>query len=172
MAGRLDFGFVDATFLSDLDEDIRIETTTSISTVDTQCFTDNHLKIIHINIRSIERNFNEFLTFLSGLQVAFDVVVLTETWHLERSGSNYSIPGYRSHYNHGFVNRCDGVAIFSKTHLDARFDKLDLPGCNASCISFKFQSTQHEILAVYRSPSLNPSDFISSLSNYLYTTTK
>ena len=45
----------------------------------------NSLGIIHINIRSINKNLDEFLAFLSQLSFCFSVVILTETWLMSRS---------------------------------------------------------------------------------------
>ena len=41
------------------------------------------LKLIHVNIRSIQKNGDKLLTHLETLNVNFDVVCLTETWLLK-----------------------------------------------------------------------------------------
>ena len=44
-------------------------------------FPSNHsLNVIHLNIRSFNRNIDEFKLFLSRVNVNFSVIILTETW--------------------------------------------------------------------------------------------
>ena len=47
--------------------------------------TNNALKILHINIRSINQNGDSFLVFLSNLNVTFDVICISETWLVEEA---------------------------------------------------------------------------------------
>jgi len=41
---------------------------------------NNSLMILHHNIRSFSRNFDELAVFLDGLNRRFHIIVLTETW--------------------------------------------------------------------------------------------
>ena len=48
----------------------------------------NDLSLIHLNIRSLQRNGDVFLTFLSTLDLKFDIITLAETWDTNSALSN------------------------------------------------------------------------------------
>lgn len=101
------------------------------------------------------------------LRFFFDVIVLSETWHSENDGSTYSIPKYDSFFNYRKINQNDGVAIFTRSGLEARVTPISIPGGNASSISFTFARELHNVIAVYRPPSQQISTFIAGLETYL-----
>ena len=66
------------------------------------------INIFHMNIRSIQKNFEELLMSLETTQNHFDFIVLTETWQLEAI-NNFHIPNYTFYYNEANFNQNDGV---------------------------------------------------------------
>ena len=48
----------------------------------------NDLSLIHLNIRSFHRNSDLFLTFLSTLDLKFDIICLSETWATDSALNN------------------------------------------------------------------------------------
>ena len=55
------------------------------------------LSFLHINIRQMNKNFENFKLFLSSLGFTFSVIRFSETWLDERSISNkslYELPNY------------------------------------------------------------------------------
>ena len=56
------------------------------------------LSILHLNIRSIKKNFETFKNFLSTLNYNFSIICFSETWLDETNteNSNYELPGYCS----------------------------------------------------------------------------
>lgn len=66
------------------------------------------LKLFHMNVRSIAKNFDELLTFQDYLSVNFDIIVLSETFQINNT-EFYHMNGYRSIYSHGTLNKNDGV---------------------------------------------------------------
>lgn len=72
--------------------------------------------IISQNIRSIYRNFDDFLITLSGLSIEPDIVVLTEC----RLNPNKAIPqinNYKSYQTTNQFNQNDGVVVYIKDVL-------------------------------------------------------
>ena len=74
-------------------------------TVDTfqQSLSDNikqTLSILSFNIRSFNKNSDEFLGFLDGINHDFDILILTETWGKDETLSLCNIPGYIATHNH------------------------------------------------------------------------
>ena len=84
---------------------------------------ENSFSIIHINIRSINKNFEHFKSFYSKLGYMFDVICFTETWDDANvnlaSNSNFQLPGYSivsQARNNGLKG--GGVALYVlKTHI-------------------------------------------------------
>lgn len=125
------------------------------------------LSILNANIRSANKNFDEFLLLFQNLGVRFDVVILTEAWLREDDGSAYHIPGYNTYYGYGDRNRSDGILIFSRETLNVKIDNTNIADCKSYHVTIKKHSSKHNILAIYRSPSiLNPTNFIESLTSY------
>lgn len=131
---------------------------------------NDDFKIIHCNIRSINKNFNEFVVFLQNININFHMIVLTETWMTDSDGQQYNMTGYDTYYSNAVNNKCDGVIIFLKNCLNATHVKEDLRGANASTISFHFKNQPFKVLTVYRSPSDNAQDFLTSLRHHYDTT--
>ena len=49
------------------------------------CYVDkNKLRIIHQNIRSFNKNYDEFSVFLKQFSLGWDVLIFSETWFSEK----------------------------------------------------------------------------------------
>ena len=80
-----------------------------ISPLDTKCFNPNEIRegfeclckngfsVLHVNIRSINKNFETFKNFYSKLNCTFSVICFSETWATDNSicnDSNFQIENY------------------------------------------------------------------------------
>lgn len=80
---------------------------------------DNYISIIHVNIRSLHKNFDSLKSFLCALPNLPDVIALTETWLQEHTKHIYSIEGYtpfhlvRTDREHG------GITVYTKNVINA-----------------------------------------------------
>lgn len=121
------------------------------------------LKIFHVNIRSINKNFNDLLVLLHRIKLSLDVIVLTECW-LSKSPYTPSLPGFEN-FRTDYKNQNDGVVVYIKSGIQY---KIEVPTfVDASCIIIKI-APNIAILALYRSPShenINP--FLNCLDNTL-----
>ena len=56
------------------------------------------VSILHLNIRSISKNFDNFKLFLSSLNCKFSIICFSETWLNDQNvdNSNYELPNYSS----------------------------------------------------------------------------
>ena len=77
------------------------------------------LSILHLNIRSIKKNFGTFKNFLFILNYNFSIKFFSETWldETNNENSNYELPGYSG--IHQIRNNCRGgrVSIYIKKVL-------------------------------------------------------
>ena len=73
------------------------------------------LDVIHINARSLKKNFNELENLLARIPNKLTAIAITETWLNESNQTVFSLPGYN------FVSKCrtnkigEGVGIFIST---------------------------------------------------------
>ena len=73
---------------------------------------DENVSVLHLNIRSINKNFENFKMFLSNLNFSFSVICFSETWLNDSNvdNSNYELLNYvslhqiRNHYKGGRVS--------------------------------------------------------------------
>ena len=57
------------------------------------------LKILHLNIRSVNTSIDEFSAFLGDLHCKFDVMCLTESWLTKSTAQLYHFDGYKSFHS-------------------------------------------------------------------------
>lgn len=60
----------------------------------TKSLSTNYLNILHINIRSLHKNFDVLKSFLKCLPKPPDVIAITETWLQEHTKHLDSLEGY------------------------------------------------------------------------------
>lgn len=124
---------------------------------------NDSVTVIHLNIRSIGCNFDEFQVLLKRINLIFDVIILSECW-LSKCRYFPLLPGYIS-FKSNFSNQNDGVVVFVRAGLSCTVTKLTLH--NANCLLLKF-SNELAIVAVYRSPSVRDmSNFLTALDSTL-----
>ena len=80
---------------------------------------NNCLKIIHFNIRGLNKNFDNLVTFLSSLEHSFDVITLSEC-HISNTNcdNRFKIDGYDNFFAYSNI-KFGGCAIYCKTTLGA-----------------------------------------------------
>lgn len=124
--------------------------------------------IYSMNIRSLSKNFDEFIYILENYRTKYDILILTETWCNVNIPFMYSIPGYRVVDKNAYMNKCDGLCMYIKDSLS--FDVVDcnLRGCNSICIDVVTPSGKSlKIIGVYRSPNGDVSNFLESVDEYI-----
>ena len=80
-----------------------------------------NLSLLHLNIRSLRSNLDDFHTLLKETKHSFDVICLTETWlnDLEfKINLNYHLPNYEGiHYERKAGKRGNGVLMYIRNDL-------------------------------------------------------
>ena len=72
---------------------------------------EKSLSLIHLNIRSLSRNFDCFVAELETLKIKFDIICISETWMHKNSPDLY-FHDYVAHHNMRSFGRGGGVAIY------------------------------------------------------------
>ena len=68
--------------------------------------------ILHLNIRSIKKNFENFKLFFSFLGFSFSMICFSETWLVEVGNSLYELPNYISKPQVRDDRKGGGVSIY------------------------------------------------------------
>lgn len=100
--------------ISELEEQGEIKTLVyeSVENCTQHIIGNNKLNIIHLNIRSLNKNFNELLIYLEQFNVEnIDIIVLSETWRVD-SVSNFNISNFNLCYNESQNNQNDGLMVY------------------------------------------------------------
>ncbi|KAL0809160.1 hypothetical protein ABMA28_011393 [Loxostege sticticalis] len=119
----------------------------------------NTLKILHVNIRSLNCNFSALETILHRLSAPADIIILSECW-LSKCPTLPGITGFTS-CNSDYNNQNAGVAAYVRENLIYSYDLVDFN--DADCLLLKFSNSM-AILGMYRSPSYKDIDrFLGSL---------
>merc|ERR1712074_239642 len=118
---------------------------------------NSKLNILHLNIRSCNSNFDNFIAFLETVKMKFSVIVLSETWIKDIAMANQlNIPGYISYHSiRKGERRGGGVSIF----IDRQIESTEIPNFfinNNVYLSAGFRATIGKeifnFVGVYRPP--------------------
>lgn len=127
------------------------------------------LTILHQNIRSARKNFDQLLVFLQYCNIRYDVIVLSEAWLAEKDSFQFQIPGYSVFYGFNKYNKCDGLVLFTKVELSADVSVVsEVVGANVLKLHFSYRNVfNYYISCCYRPPSCSADDYVESLALYL-----
>lgn len=114
------------------------------------------LNIIHVNIRGVKTNFDDFLLLLSSLDVVFDVIIMSET-HIVENPLDFNINTYSVFYNDSSINWCDGTIVYVKSNLVLQNQVICINNYKFLRLEIMKNLTKIGIVAHYRLPSLNES---------------
>ena len=90
-------------------------------------FDPSAFSVLHLNIRSMKKNFENFKEFLKNLSVSFSDICLSETrgnHKRESQSSNYILSGCNFFSQHRQYHRGGGVCLFVKNRFIAKLDKI------------------------------------------------
>ncbi len=126
------------------------------------------MKIFHLNISSLNRNFDKLCLFLSSIDVEFEIIILTETFkHDNFEKSPFAIKNYSMLYNHGDYNKNDGVVVYIRSDLQFNYNVVLLGSIKVLEILVSYKSKQVLITGLYKSPQIEKESFNDSLMTYL-----
>lgn len=122
--------------------------------------------IVHFNIRSLRKNFDELLLYIGSLQVSnIDIIVLSETWKLEEV-NNFCIPNYNIYYNDSQFNQNDGVVVYVKNNIDNLLNVIHFSETKLIRLLFTVNNISFALTASYRPPSTNLQLYMTELEDY------
>ena len=134
----------------------------------------NDLRILCLNIRSLDSNITDLLTFIAQFRNPFDIIALNETFLNSDLASLglFNIPTY-SHLTLNRANNCrrGGIRIYYKDHLTVtKVDELTGEFETHESIFATISHNKKSIVfgSIYRAPSKSIANFNNYLSNVLF----
>ena len=139
-----------------------------------------YMSLMHVNIRSVQKNFSNFENYLAILNYNFDVVGLSETWLNENTLVHFKPDGYRAESICRSQKSGGGVSILVKNNLQyKRRDDLTINSEHIECLFLELliyctksntaKPSSNRILVgtIYRPPNTSVERFMESLSPIL-----
>lgn len=128
-------------------------------------FDTNNINLLHINIRSINKNFDSLQVLLSQTGINHDIIILTESW-LSKTLNLPKLDGFQSYSTKTNSNQNDGVVFYIKESLKSTVWEPEFECGN--CLVCQLDN-KLAVVAVYRSPSYNSKEnydkFLASLNH-------
>ena len=133
--------------------------------------TSNKFFAIHINIRSLHKNFDDLHHFVSELKLQPTLICLSETRLKESSNMGIlKIEGYKLVHANSTTN-AGGVAVYVSDYLDmelANQYNIDCPGCEELWIKVRLKTNFIFLTCVvYKHPKTSKDIFIDYLNRSL-----
>ena len=131
----------------------------------------NLFSILHLNIRSIKKNFDNFKKILCSLDFTFSVICFSETWPDKLDSFTYNLLNYTSIHQKRSHRKGGGVSIYIHNSLnfisrpDLSINCDDIESLTLEIISDNTRNTLMNVL--YRPPKEKFETFESFLTNFL-----
>lgn len=127
----------------------------------------SHCTVLHMNIRSLRKHFEELEVFLAEFVEGPDVIILSETFEINNINL-YVINGYEVEYNGGKINRNDGVVAYVRS--DIRYNSETYIHNGLNILRIELLNSDGSVVgvnALYRPFDCETGDFNLALTSYL-----
>lgn len=118
------------------------------------------LKLLQVNIRSMDKNFDDFLLIFARLNISFDIIIFSECWINENSTIK-QIDGYISYNTKKYINKSGGVIVYVNNKWSPNVHEPDMADANCLVVDIPSVAT---VLGCYRSRHLRTLLISSCLS--------
>lgn len=120
------------------------------------------MNFIYLNIRSLRKNFNAFLTDINKILDKVKLIILVETNIMDEENCLYTI----QNFNGVFLNRKNkggGIAVYMRNDINFTVKLLNTKSFESLALEMCIEKIPIILMPIYRPPSLNVKDFINEL---------
>lgn len=133
---------------------------------------EKSFKLLHINMRSLKKNFLELTNFLNLLETDLDAIAITETWFDDHTEIDYfNILNYNFFHKARQKKRGGGVALYvnSKYQSDIIEEKTFTIEnvCEAITVEVIINNKKIVLTSIYRAPNTDVDTFSHKLKQLL-----
>lgn len=129
-----------------------------------------NLHIIHMNVNSLRKHYNELLVILHGSINVIDVICLTEINIKQSEANMYVIPGFTMYTKTRECRRGGGIAVYVRNEYIFQEISTKTSACELVHGFFSNGTYTAHLVVVYRPPHLNKYNFINELRDLLLQT--
>ena len=124
--------------------------------------------VLHLNIRSLQKHFDNFKSFVSELNFSFKIICLSETWLVDsKNAPNFNLTNYQMiHLNRNNGRIGGGVCIYIHESIAFKERKdLSISNNESEVLSIEIINTTKNVVlsSVYRPPDSSIKEFKTSL---------
>lgn len=124
---------------------------------------DTSLNIIHLNIRSLRRHFDELVVYLNIQTKRYSIIVLSEIWIKQDEEERYQLPGYDMLMQPRLDNQAGGVVVYLDSILRYQYNLILCPTAEIIHVTMNIPSPElsytFSLFAIYRSCKFSYSIF-------------
>lgn len=134
-----------------------------------ECFAGgpSRLGIIHFNIRSIRKHFDELLVYLDSINLEkIHIIVLSETFNISNV-EPFTINGFGIYYNESVFNKNDGTVVYIRDDLNPRVEYFQFSQTNPIRVEIRVNELSLGLTAIYRPPATSLTLFMEEMETYL-----
>lgn len=144
----------------------KCERTTIDQLASTFCIHD--FSIIHFNIRSLRKNYDQLLSFITIHSFTFNVICLSEIFIYQNEQTYFPIPGYIFLGNFRSTKQ-GGAGIYVRSDITIEEHPVHLEGAEAIAVRLEDADKRSVYLTtVYRTGASDLGMFLDSLNTYLH----
>ena len=112
--------------------------------------------IIHINIRSISKNFDNLIILLDSLNYEFDIIAISESWINDNNTFIYNIHNYNAYVSNRKHKHACGVLFYIRKQFSVKIIDIFTNNYFQSIIlEIDDEHNKMCICLIYRAPSLD-----------------
>ena len=174
------FQYSDADFKNNLNDNyinqviptnLEIRVYTDFLNFDSGVDVFHFLFMLHFNIRSLQKNFDNFYESLRLLPTLPQIIGIFETKINDTPLTNISISNY-TFLHANYTTRAGGVGLYILTSISYNLlgkNQLSSVGCEDLWVSLNFPGVQRKVViaVIYRHPRSDSNAFIETLNNKL-----
>lgn len=105
---------------------------------------------IYANIRSLRRNFNNFLVELNSIKSKIHCIVLSEIWIKDDEVNLYKIPGFNSFARCNDTYRAGGVICYVNEEANVSQINIEMITADVMVLKVKIKNTFFNVFSIYR----------------------
>ena len=138
-----------------------------------QSYLKDSFSVLHLNIRSMNKNFESFKEFYSKIKFKFSIVCFSETWVGDISfskNSNFELSGYKVLHQTRKSFKGGGVCVFVHENLSFKLREDLSINCDAmQSLSIEISSTKSKNIilnTIYRPPNSDMKQFETHFKDF------
>ena len=133
---------------------------------------ENNLNFLHVNSRSLQKNFDNIIAFMNSLSAFPDILTISETWLTTTNKHLYELPGYHCYHLTRTIRPHGGVSVYISNSLKSQqIQECTLINDDIEIITVKIHTASniYNLCSIYRphSKHIGVEEFNDILCNIL-----